>query len=46
MIRFQISTIRILRDRDEKSKGFGYVEFEDLESLTRALEMSGEVLCL
>ncbi|RHZ83031.1 hypothetical protein Glove_100g12 [Diversispora epigaea] len=40
----KISTIRILRDRDEKPKGFGYVEFEDLESLTSALDMSGEPL--
>ncbi|CAG8677508.1 5976_t:CDS:2, partial [Acaulospora morrowiae] len=37
-------SIRILRDINDKPKGFGYVEFEDLESLTKALEMSGESL--
>ncbi|KAI8147302.1 hypothetical protein BJV82DRAFT_595032 [Fennellomyces sp. T-0311] len=40
----KIASIRILRDRDERSKGFGYVEFEDLESLKGALEMTGESL--
>ncbi|CAG8706007.1 12541_t:CDS:2, partial [Gigaspora rosea] len=39
-----IITIRILRDRDDKPKGFGYVEFEDVESLTKALQLSGESL--
>ncbi|KAI9268029.1 hypothetical protein BDA99DRAFT_504673 [Phascolomyces articulosus] len=38
----KIANIRILRDRDERSKGFGYVEFEDLESLKGALELTGE----
>ncbi|CAJ0748229.1 24125_t:CDS:10 [Entrophospora sp. SA101] len=38
-----IATIRILRDKDEKPKGFGYVEFKDLESLSKALDMTGEV---
>ncbi|KAG2218588.1 hypothetical protein INT45_013642 [Circinella minor] len=40
----KIANIRILRDRDERSKGFGYVEFEDLDSLKGALELSGESL--
>ncbi|ORY98094.1 hypothetical protein BCR43DRAFT_490865 [Syncephalastrum racemosum] len=41
----KIANIRILRDRDEqRSKGFGYVEFEDLDSLKAALELSGESL--
>ncbi|RIB04465.1 hypothetical protein C2G38_2254369 [Gigaspora rosea] len=40
----KIITIRILRDRDDKPKGFGYVEFEDVESLTKALQLSGESL--
>jgi RNA recognition motif-containing protein len=40
----QILTIRILRDKEsDRPKGFGYVEFEDLESLTKALQLSGEV---
>ncbi|KAI9028984.1 hypothetical protein CLU79DRAFT_696544, partial [Phycomyces nitens] len=42
--KLKISNIRILRDRDERSKGFGYVEFEDLDSLKGALELSGESL--
>ncbi|CAI2183053.1 15790_t:CDS:10 [Funneliformis geosporum] len=40
----KINTVRILRDKDDKPKGFGYVEFEDLESLTKALQLSGENL--
>ncbi|EXX54603.1 uncharacterized protein OCT59_026205 [Rhizophagus irregularis] len=41
----KILNIRILRDKDnDKPKGFGYVEFEDLESLTKALQLSGENL--
>jgi RNA recognition motif-containing protein len=39
----KISKIRLVRDREsERSKGFGYVEFDDLESLKGALELSGE----
>lgn len=39
----KISNIRLLRDREtDRSKGFGYVEFEDLESLKGALALSGE----
>ncbi|KAI9488317.1 hypothetical protein BDB00DRAFT_791961 [Zychaea mexicana] len=40
----KIASIRILRDREERSKGFGYVEFEDLDSLKGALELTGESL--
>ncbi|KAG9288390.1 hypothetical protein G9A89_021421 [Geosiphon pyriformis] len=40
----KISNIRILRDREDKPKGFGYVEFDDLVSLTKALELSGETI--
>ncbi|CAB5205902.1 unnamed protein product [Rhizophagus irregularis] len=41
----KILNIRILRDKEnDKPKGFGYVEFEDLESLTKALQLSGENL--
>ncbi|KZS92576.1 RNA-binding domain-containing protein [Sistotremastrum niveocremeum HHB9708] len=32
---------KIIRDRDEKPKGFGYVEFEDLEALKEGLQKSG-----
>ncbi|RUS31719.1 hypothetical protein BC938DRAFT_477220 [Jimgerdemannia flammicorona] len=38
----KISKIRIVKDHDEKPKGFGYVEFEDQESLKNALTLSGE----
>lgn len=39
----KISKIRLVKDREtERSKGFGYVEFEDLDSLKGALELSGE----
>lgn len=39
----KISKIRLVKDREtERSKGFGYVEFEDIESLKGALELSGE----
>ncbi|XP_006459198.1 hypothetical protein AGABI2DRAFT_65545, partial [Agaricus bisporus var. bisporus H97] len=37
-------SVKIIRDRDEKPKGFGYVEFEDLEGLKTALTNSGQVL--
>ncbi|CAO3623513.1 unnamed protein product [Cunninghamella blakesleeana] len=40
----KIASIRIFRDRDGRSKGFGYVEFEDLDSLKAALELTGESL--
>jgi len=33
-----------LSTRDGKSRGFGYVEFEDVESLAKALEFSGRHL--
>ncbi|KAI8064358.1 hypothetical protein BC940DRAFT_306053 [Gongronella butleri] len=38
----KIANIRILRDRTERSKGYGYVEFEDLESLKGAMELSNQ----
>lgn len=38
-----VSKMRLMRDREtDRSKGFGYIEFEDLESLKRALELNGE----
>ncbi|CAG8558025.1 3954_t:CDS:2 [Paraglomus occultum] len=42
----KIATVRILRDRDrdDRSKGFGYVEFQDLQSLAGALELNNETL--
>ncbi|KAF7730202.1 hypothetical protein EC973_002810 [Apophysomyces ossiformis] len=37
-----VTNIRILRDHEEKSKGFCFVEFGDVESLKQALELNGE----
>ncbi|KAJ3513095.1 hypothetical protein NLJ89_g3135 [Agrocybe chaxingu] len=34
-------SVKIIKDRDDKPKGFGYVEFEDLEGLKDALSKSG-----
>lgn len=40
-----IKNVRIIEDREtEKSKGFGYVEFESIESVEKALEMNGQEL--
>ncbi|KAG2172264.1 hypothetical protein INT43_004805 [Umbelopsis isabellina] len=41
----QIANIRVLRDREtDRPKGYGYIEFEDQESLKSALTLSGEPL--
>ncbi|KIJ23453.1 hypothetical protein M422DRAFT_39603, partial [Sphaerobolus stellatus SS14] len=37
-------SVKIISDRDGKPKGFGYVEFEDLEGLKNALVKSGGTL--
>jgi RNA recognition motif-containing protein len=39
----QTKTIKIIKDREEKPKGFGYIEFEDLDGLKDALAKSGTV---
>ena len=40
-----IKNVRIIEDREtEKSKGFGYVEFENIESVEKALELNGQDL--
>ncbi|CAO3564807.1 unnamed protein product [Mortierella alpina] len=41
----QITSIRIMKDFEDKPKGFGYVEFESLDSLKKALENNGQNLC-
>ena len=39
-----IKNTRMVRDKETaKFKGFAYVEFEDLESLKKAIEMNGAV---
>ncbi|KAJ7219985.1 hypothetical protein GGX14DRAFT_432672 [Mycena pura] len=34
-------SVKIIKDREDKPKGFGYIEFEDLEGLKEALAKSG-----
>ncbi|KAF9182015.1 hypothetical protein BGZ51_005019 [Haplosporangium sp. Z 767] len=41
----QITSIRIMKDFEDKPKGFGYVEFDSLDSLKKALENNGQNLC-
>ena len=43
MLASQTKSVKIIKDREEKPKGFGYVEFEDLEGLKDALTKSGLV---
>jgi len=37
--------VKIIKDREEKPKGFGYIEFEELDGLKDALAKSGANLC-
>ncbi|EIW57790.1 uncharacterized protein TRAVEDRAFT_38170 [Trametes versicolor FP-101664 SS1] len=37
-------SVKIIKDRDEKPKGFGYVEFADLDALKDALAKTGSPL--
>lgn len=40
-----VKSVRLMRDREtERPRGFGYVEFEDVESLKTALPLSGSPL--
>ncbi|KAG0276886.1 hypothetical protein BGZ95_006886 [Linnemannia exigua] len=41
----KVTSIRIMKDFEDKPKGFGYVEFDSLDSLKKALERSGQSLC-
>ncbi|KAH9057899.1 hypothetical protein EDB87DRAFT_1628776 [Lactarius vividus] len=37
-------SVKVIKDRDERPKGFGYVEFEDLDDLKAALAKTGASL--
>ncbi|CAE6381193.1 unnamed protein product [Rhizoctonia solani] len=39
-----LKSIKVIRDRDDKPKGFGYVEFETLDGLKSGLNKSGTQL--
>ncbi|CAE6456326.1 unnamed protein product [Rhizoctonia solani] len=39
-----LKSVKVIRDRDEKPKGFGYVEFETLDGLKNGLSKSGTQL--
>ncbi|EKM57901.1 uncharacterized protein PHACADRAFT_251826 [Phanerochaete carnosa HHB-10118-sp] len=40
----QTKSVKIIKDREDKPKGFGYVEFADLDGLKAALDMFGTSL--
>ncbi|KAH7922502.1 hypothetical protein BV22DRAFT_1037397 [Leucogyrophana mollusca] len=40
----QTKSIKIIKDRDEKPKGFGYIEFVELEGLKDAISRTGNSL--
>ncbi|KAI0084105.1 hypothetical protein BDY19DRAFT_973829 [Irpex rosettiformis] len=40
---YELKSVKIIKDRDDKPKGFGYVEFADLEGLKQGLAKSGIV---
>ncbi|KJA13445.1 hypothetical protein HYPSUDRAFT_174038 [Hypholoma sublateritium FD-334 SS-4] len=37
----KVKSIKIIKDKDEKPKGFGYIEFDDVEGLKDALAKTG-----
>ena len=39
----QVKSVKIIKSKDEKPKGFGYIEFEDVEGLKDALLKTGSV---
>ena len=39
-----IKDVRIVEDENERSRGFGYVEFEDKEMVEKALDADGTEL--
>lgn len=40
-----VADVRLVRDRAGTSKGFGYVEFRDLETVPSALLLNGQKFC-
>ena len=41
--RVQVKSVKIIKSKDEKPKGFGYIEFEDVVGLKDALLKTGSV---
>ena len=39
----QIKSVKILKDREDKPRGFGYVEFSTIDGLKDAIAKSGSV---
>jgi translation initiation factor 4B len=39
----QVKSVKIIKSKDEKPKGFGYIEFEDIDGLKDALLKTGSV---
>jgi RNA recognition motif-containing protein len=39
----QTKSVKIIKTKDEKPKGFGYIEFEDVDGLKDALLKTGSV---
>jgi len=42
----KVAQVRLLSDKYGKSRGIGYVEFEDLETVPRALVLNGQKFCM
>jgi RNA recognition motif-containing protein len=42
MVLLQTKSIKIIKDRDDRPKGFGYIEFATLDGLKDALARSGQ----
>ncbi len=40
----EIKNVRIIEDENERSRGFGYVEFEDKDAVEKAIKVDGEEL--
>jgi len=41
-----VEKVVLLRDKSGRCKGFGYIEFSDLESIPKALLLNGQNLCM